>query len=51
MFPQGTMMYDINKNPIRTSRVPAVRQFLTQRDYYAIDGRRDAPVDIRHVRA
>jgi hypothetical protein len=37
MFPQGTMMYDINTNPYPHSRVPAVRTFLTQRDYYAIE--------------
>jgi hypothetical protein len=37
MFPPGTMMYDINTNPYPHSRVPAVRQFLLQRDYYAIE--------------
>lgn len=37
MFPQGTMMYDINTNPYPHSRVPAVRTFLTQRDYYSIE--------------
>lgn len=36
-FPQGTMLYDINTNPYPASRVPAVRTFLTQRDYYAIE--------------
>ncbi len=37
MFPPGTMMYDINTNPYPHSRIPAVRQFLMQRDYYAIE--------------
>lgn len=37
MFPPGTMLYDINKNPYPNSRVPAVRAFLTQRDYYSIE--------------
>lgn len=37
MFPQGTMLYDINTNPYPHSRIPAVRTFLTQRDYYAIE--------------
>jgi hypothetical protein len=37
MFPQGTILYDINKNPYPHSRIPAVRQLLTQRDYYAIE--------------
>src|SRR6266404_3844339 len=37
MFPQGTMLYDINKNPYPHSRIPAVRTFLMQRDYYAIE--------------
>jgi hypothetical protein len=37
MFPQGTLMYDINTNPYPHSRIPAVRTFLTQRDYYAIE--------------
>lgn len=37
MFPQGTMLYDINKNPYPHSRIPAVRTFLTQRDYYSIE--------------
>jgi hypothetical protein len=37
MFPQGTILYDINRNPYPHSRVPAVRTFLTQRDYYAIE--------------
>lgn len=37
MMPTGTMLYDINKNPYPHSRVPAVRQFLLQRDYYSIE--------------
>jgi hypothetical protein len=37
MFPQGTMLYDINKNPYPHSRVPSVRSFLVQRDYYSIE--------------
>ncbi len=37
MLPSGTLMYDINTNPYPHSRVPAVREFLTQRDYYAIE--------------
>jgi len=37
MFPSGTLMYDINTNPYPHSRVPAVRTFLLQRDYYAIE--------------
>jgi hypothetical protein len=37
MFPQGTMLYDISKNPYQHSRIPAVRTFLTQKDYYAIE--------------
>jgi hypothetical protein len=37
MFPQGTMLYDINVNPYPHARVPAVRAFLLQRDYYAIE--------------
>ena len=37
MFPPGTMLYDINTNPYPHSRVPAVRQFLLQRDYYAVE--------------
>jgi len=37
MFPPGTLYYDINTNPYPHSRVPAVRQFLLQRDYYAIE--------------
>lgn len=37
MFPPGTMLYDINTNPYPHSRIPAVRQFLLQRDYYAIE--------------
>ena len=29
-------MYDINTNPYPASRVPAVRSFLVQKDYYGI---------------
>ena len=37
MFPKGTLLYDIKTNPYPHSRIPGVRQFLTQRDYYAIE--------------
>ena len=37
MMPTGTLYYDINTNPYPHSRIPAVREFLTQRDYYAIE--------------
>lgn len=37
MMPAGTMYYDINTNPYPHSRIPAVREFLTQRDYYSIE--------------
>jgi hypothetical protein len=37
MFPQGTILYDISKNPYPHSRIPAVRTFLTQKDYYSIE--------------
>lgn len=37
MFPPGVMYYDINTNPYPHSRIPAVREFLLQRDYYAIE--------------
>jgi len=37
MFPQGTMLYDINRNPYPHSRIPAVRTMLMQRDYYSIE--------------
>jgi hypothetical protein len=37
MFPAGTLVYDINTNPYPHSKVPAVRQFLMQRDYYSIE--------------
>jgi len=37
MMPPGTMYYDINSNPYPHSRIPAVREFFTQRDYYAIE--------------
>jgi hypothetical protein len=37
MLPAGTMYYDLNTNPYPHSRIPAVREFLTQRDYYSIE--------------
>ncbi len=37
MFPAGTMIYDINTNPYPHSRIPDVRAFLLQRDYYSIE--------------
>ena len=37
MLPSGTLYYDINTNPYPHSRIPAVREFLAQRDYYAIE--------------
>lgn len=37
MMPSGSMFYDINTNPYPHSRIPAVREFFTQRDYYAIE--------------
>lgn len=37
MLPPGTLMYDISKNPYPHSRIPAVRNFKLQRDYYAIE--------------
>lgn len=37
MMPSGTMYYDISTNPYPTSRVPTVREFFTQRDYYSIE--------------
>jgi hypothetical protein len=37
MLPAGTMFYDINTNPYPHSRIPAVREFFTMRDYYAIE--------------
>lgn len=37
MFPPGTIMYDINTNPYPHSRIPFVRQYLTQREYYSIE--------------
>jgi hypothetical protein len=37
MIPSGCLYYDINTNPYPHSRVPAVREFFTQRDYYAIE--------------
>jgi hypothetical protein len=37
MMPAGTLFYDINTNPYPHSRIPAVREFFTQRDYYAIE--------------
>lgn len=37
MLPPGTIYYDLNTNPYPHSRIPAVRTFLTQRDYYSIE--------------
>lgn len=37
MLPPGTLYYDINTNPYPHSRIPAVREFMTQRDYYSIE--------------
>lgn len=37
MMPSGTLYYDINRNPYPHSRIPSVREFLTQRDYYSIE--------------
>lgn len=37
MMAPGTLMYDINTNPYPSSRIPAVRQYLLQRDYYSIE--------------
>lgn len=37
MMPPGTMYYDINTNPYPHARIPAVREFMMQRDYYAIE--------------
>ena len=37
MLPAGCMYYDINTNPYPHSRIPAVREFFTMRDYYAIE--------------
>lgn len=37
MLPAGTLYYDINTNPYPHSRIPAVRTFLAQRDYYSIE--------------
>jgi len=37
MFPPGTMWYDLKTNPYPNSRVPAVRNFMLQRDYYSIE--------------
>ncbi len=36
-MPPGTMLYDLSTNPYPHSRIPATRQFLLQRDYYAIE--------------
>ena len=36
-FPPGTMLYDLSTNPYPHSKIPASRQFLLQRDYYAIE--------------
>lgn len=37
MLPAGTMYYDLNTNPYPHSRIPGVREFMTQRDYYSIE--------------
>lgn len=37
MLPSGTLYYDINTNPYPHSRIPTVREFFTQRDYYSIE--------------
>lgn len=37
MIPLGTIYYDLSENPYPHSRIPAVRAFLTQRDYYSIE--------------
>ena len=37
MLPKGTLYYDINTNPYPHSKIPAVREFWTQRDYYSIE--------------
>lgn len=36
-MPQGTLLYDLSTNPYPHSKIPASRQFLLQRDYYAIE--------------
>jgi hypothetical protein len=36
-LPAGTLYYDISKNPYPQSRIPVVREFLAQRDYYSIE--------------
>jgi len=36
-LPPGTLYYDVSTNPYPHSRIPAVREFLTQRDYYSIE--------------
>lgn len=37
MIPLGTIYYDLANNPYPHSRIPAVREFLAQRDYYSIE--------------
>lgn len=37
MIPLGCIYYDLANNPYPHSRIPAVREFLTQRDYYSIE--------------
>jgi hypothetical protein len=37
MLPPGTLMYDIKNNPYPHSKIPFVRAFMLQRDYYGIE--------------
>jgi len=37
MIPPGTLYFDIATNPYPSSRIPAVRTMLMQRDYYGIE--------------
>lgn len=37
MIPPGTLYFDIATNPYPSSRIPAVRTMLIQRDYYGIE--------------
>lgn len=37
MIPPGTLYFDIATNPYPSSRIPAVRTLLLQRDYYGIE--------------
>lgn len=37
MIPPGTLYFDIATNPYPSSRIPAVRTMLLQRDYYGIE--------------